>query len=234
MLDQAFEALNSFDWGSDPQVLRGIQEAIVATQGDKEARKQLELRLAAVLGTDVSHAAKDYVCRALMVVGTEDAVPALATLLADADLSHKARLALERIPCAAAAEALRGALPAADGPRRVGLMSSLGARADEASVPTLIAQLGDADAAVACSAALALGAIRAPEAARPLLDAANRRSELRSAATDAALACGEKLLASGDRVAALAVFKALAGESQPKHVRLAATRGLLACAGRAE
>ena len=31
---------------------------------------------------------------------------------------------------------------------------------------------------------------------------------------------------------ALAIYKGLAGADQPKHVRLAATRGMLACAGK--
>ena len=47
----------------------------------------------------------------------------------------------------------------------------LGSRRDEASVPALVALLGAADAAVARSAALALGAIHAPEAARGLQEA---------------------------------------------------------------
>jgi HEAT repeat protein len=234
MLDQAFEALNSFDWGTDPQVLRAIDETVVTSQNDLEARKQLETRLAAVLETDVSRAAKDYVCRQLMIVGTADVVPALARLLSDPDLSHMARYALERIPAATAAQALRDAVPEADGALKAGLIGSLGTRGDAESVAALIELLDDADTTVARSAALALGAIRAPRAAQALLEAAKRRPELQSAATDAALACAEILLAARNGTAALVIYKALAGEDQPKQVRLAATRGMLACAGKAE
>ena len=71
---------------------------MVATHGDAAARKELETRLAAVLDSGGSRAAKDYVCRKLMMIGTAESVPALAALLPDKDLSHMARYALERIP----------------------------------------------------------------------------------------------------------------------------------------
>jgi HEAT repeat protein len=231
MLDQAFEALKTFDWGTEPQVLKPIEEAVVATADDAAARQQLETRLAEALSSDIPRAAKDYVCRQLMVVGTAASVPALAQLLSDEQLANMARYALTRMPAAEAAEALRAALPQLSGELKVGVISSLGDRGDEASVAALEALLADNDMAVAHAAALALGAIRSPEAAAALLQAAARREELRSAATDAALACAEALLAAGKKKEALAIYRVLVGGAQPKHVRLAATRGMLACAG---
>ena len=47
--------------------------------------------------------------------------------------------------------------------------------------------------------------------------------------TDASLACAEALLADGKKAEALAIYKGFASDDQPKHVRLAATRGMLAC-----
>ena len=137
MLDQAFEALKTYDWGTDPKVLNPIDEAVVATRGDAAARKELETRLAAVLKTDVSRDAKDFVCRKLTVIGTAASVPTLAALLADEDLSHMARYALERIPAPEAAQAMRDALPKIDNALKVGVMGSLGVRQDVASVPAL-------------------------------------------------------------------------------------------------
>ena len=81
MLDQAFEALKTYDWGTDRKVLDPIEKAVVGTRDDAEARKDLEDRLAAVLKTDVSRDAKGYVCRKLRVVGTAASVPTLAELL---------------------------------------------------------------------------------------------------------------------------------------------------------
>ena len=130
MLDQAFEALKAFDWGTDRNALNPIDEAIVTTHGDAAARKELEARLAAVLRTDVSRDAKDFVCRKLMVIGTAASVSALAELLPQQDHSHMARYALERIPVSEAAQAMRDVLPTLSGELKVGVIGSRGVRQD--------------------------------------------------------------------------------------------------------
>jgi HEAT repeat protein len=232
MLDQAFDALKTYDWGKDPAVLNPIHEAVVATHGNESGRKELEGRLANVLKANVSRDAKDYVCRKLMIVGSAASVPALAALLADKDLSHMARYALERIPAPQAAQALRDSLSKVSGALQVGVIGSLGVRRDAESVPALAALLRDSDVSVARAAAYALGDIRSPEAAEALADAKPQNGEAAKAATDASFACAEALLRDGKKSEALAVYKSLNGAQQPKHVRLAATRGMLACAGK--
>jgi HEAT repeat protein len=151
-------------------------------------------------------------------------------MLPDSDNSHMARYALERIPAPEAAQALRDALPQLDGELKIGVIGSLGARGDEESVPALAGLVGDADASVARAAAIALGAIGTPKAAQALAHAQPNSDEAKLDTTDASLACAEGLLAAGDKAAALAIYKGFAGADQPKHVRLAATRGMLACA----
>ena len=206
---------------------------MAATHGDAAARKELETRLAAVLKTGASRAAKDFVCRTLKMIGTAESVPALAALLPDKDLSHMARYALERIPAPEAAQAMRDAVPKLSGALKVGVIGSLGVRRDAASVPALAAALGDADKAVACAAACALGDIGSPEAAKALGGFAKKAPEgVKLAVADARLACAERLLADGKKAEAMAIYKSLSGEDQPKHVRLAATRGLLSAAGK--
>ena len=231
MLDQAFDALKTYDWGTDPNTLKPINDAVIATHGNDAARKELETRLAAVLKTEATRDAKDFVCRKLMIVGTAASVPTLAEFLPDKDLSHMARYALERIPAPEAAQAMRDALPKVSGVLKVGVISSLGARRDAASVPAIAALLGDSDAAVARAAAYALGDIRTADAAKALTDA-KPNAEAKSADIDASLSCAEGLLADGKKPEALAIYKSLVGEDQPKHVRMAATRGMLACVGK--
>lgn len=233
MLDQAFDALKTFDWGTDPKALSPIDSAAVASLGDDSARAELEKRLAAVLATGASRDAKDFVCRKLMLIGTAASVPALAALLADKDHSHMARYALERIPVPEAGQALRDALPKLSGPLKVGVIASLGARRDSAPcAPELAALLGDSDQSVACAAACALGDLRTAEASKALAHAKPASEPMKRAVIDASLACAEGLLASGKKVEALAIYKSLTGDSQPKHVRLAATRGMLTSAGK--
>ena len=39
MLDQAFEALKTYDWGTDRKPLEEIDEAVIASHGDAAARR---------------------------------------------------------------------------------------------------------------------------------------------------------------------------------------------------
>jgi HEAT repeat protein len=232
MLDAAFEALKSYDWGADRNLVKPLDEAVIASQSDPAARQQLEERLAAVLATDVSRDAKDVVCRKLMLIGTAAWVPALAALLPQEENSHMARYALERIPAPEAAAALRDALSKLSGELKVGVISSLGVRGDAASVPPLAKLLEESDAQVAAAAATALGDIGAADSAKALADVKPQDAQAKRAAVDAILACAEKFLAAGKNAQALALYKGLSKGDQPKHVKLAVTRGMLACAGK--
>ncbi|MFO0914850.1 MAG: HEAT repeat domain-containing protein [Pirellulales bacterium] len=232
MLDQALAALKTFDWGADLAPLKPIEEAVVATHGDAAARQKLESQLTEILKSDAPRAAKDYVCRVLMQIGSADSVPTLAALLASPELSHMARFALYRIPAPASASALREAAGKLTGEQKIGVIATLGARGDNESVAMLGQLLGDADAETARAAAMALGAIRSGTAAQVLTKAKPSDKGVQAAVIDAALACAEGLVADGKKAAALAIYKSYAGEGQPKHVRLAATRGMLAAAGK--
>ncbi|MCX7403969.1 MAG: HEAT repeat domain-containing protein [Planctomycetia bacterium] len=227
-LDSACEALKAYNWGADKNALQPIEDAIVSTSSDAAARAALEARLIAVLESDVSRDAKDYVCRALAVIGSTASVPSLATLLTKEELSHMARFALERIPSVQAADALRAALATVSGDLKVGVLSSLGNRGDAASVTQIAAALGDADSKVAAAAAAALGSIRTPEAAKALA-AAKPIAAAMSIVIDSRLACAEAFLAQGKMEDARAIYMLLVGESNPKLIRLAATRGIQTC-----
>jgi hypothetical protein len=69
-VDKALETLKTYDWGSDREALKPIDQAIIATQGDAAARKALEKSLVDALASGISRSAQDYVCRKLRVMGT--------------------------------------------------------------------------------------------------------------------------------------------------------------------
>ena len=231
MLDQAFEALKTYDWGVDRKVLDPIDEAAVSTRNDPAARKDLESRLLAVLQSSAPRDAKDYVCRELRTMGTAASVPALEALLADAELSHMARYALERIQAREAVAVMREQMPKLKGSMKLGVIGSLGVRRDAGSVPALTTALGDADKAVVRAALGALGKIGNPEAAKSLGDFAKKApDDVKPDVANAMLICAEHLLADGKKAEALLLYKSLSGADQPKNIRLAAQQGLLSVA----
>jgi HEAT repeat protein len=226
MLEQAFEALKTYDFGVDRHVLDPIDEAAVTTRNDPAARKDLESRLLAVLQSNAPRDARDYVCRQLRTIGTATSVPPLEALLADPDLSHMARYALERIPDSQAGQALEHQLPKLNGQLKIGVVSSLGTRGQGVSLLRRLLQ--DADEVIARAAALALGRIGSADANKALASA-KPRPALAAVFADASLACAEKLLAAGHAKEAKATYQRLLKGNPPKLIRGAAERGLKAC-----
>jgi len=226
MLEQTFEALKTYDWGMDRHVLDPIDEAVVKTRNDPAARKQLESQLLAVLQSNAPRDAKDFVCRQLRTIGTAASVPALEQLLADAELSHMARYALERIPEPQAGHALERQLRKLNGQLKIGIISSLGTRGQGVSL--LRPLLHDSDEAVARAAAIALGSIATLDANKALASAKSRPA-LAAAFADASMACAENLRAAGHAKEAKATYERLLKGNPPESIRQAAERGLKAC-----
>jgi HEAT repeat protein len=230
-----FEALVAYDWAADAAPFKEIDAAVIAAHADANLRAEVEKRLSAVLGPGTSRAAKEYACRKLCMIGTAASVPALAALLGDAEHSHMARFALERIPAAEAAAALRAALGTVSGDLKIGMISSLGSRGDAESVPLLKPLVSAEGGAIARAAAEALGMIATPAAAEALATVDPLAAgPVAAAAVDARLACAESFLRHGKASQALAIYQALAtaaaGKPMARRIELAATRGLLACA----
>ena len=119
-----------------------------------------EAALLAVLQSTASVFDKAKACQQLAVTGTKNAVPVLAQLLADDQLSHYARFALEPLPdprwtrpCASLKQLQGGLL--------VGVVNWIGMRRDQQAVDALQA-LTHSDVAVAGAAACALAASLRP------------------------------------------------------------------------
>jgi HEAT repeat protein len=226
-LDRAFAQLNTYAWGQPAEALSILDEAIAATHHDPAARRQLERRLAAVVGTNAPVAAKQVACRKLALIGSGATVPALAALLPHSELSHMARFALERIPDPAAASALRAALPQAHGQLKVGIINSLGLRADPLAGPALAMLLRDLDLAVVGAAVMALGRIGTPQAAQALEALApTAPTALEPTLNDALMMAAEGLVRLGERAEAARLCRSLY-ERKTGTLRLAGFRGLV-------
>jgi HEAT repeat protein len=194
---------------------------VVPAPGPEQVNK-----LIAVLKSDAPHKEKGDACRQLAVVGTKDAVPALAALLADEKLSHMARYGLEPIPDASVDDVLRDALGKLKGKPLVGVMASVGVRRDAKAVEALSRFLEESDPHVVRTAARSLGKIATPEAAKALKQRmASAPAPLRTFVADGCLTCAERLLALGKKADAVAMFECVERAELPEYIRLAAKQG---------
>ena len=230
-VNEALEILKTYDWGSNREALKPIDQAIVAAQGNTTALKPLEKSLVDALAGGISRSAQDYVCRKLRVIGTAQSVEALAALLPAEETSHIARYALERIPDKKAAKAMRDALPKVGRKLKPGMIGSLGVRRDKRSIKVIAKFLGNSDMQIARAAAQSLGLIGTSAAAGELSKFAKKASTgMKIPVADACLACAEQLLADGEKSEALALYNELKGDDQPSHVKAAAMKGILTVA----
>ncbi|MBN2506751.1 MAG: HEAT repeat domain-containing protein [Verrucomicrobia bacterium] len=196
--------------------------------------KAQEAKLIAVLKSDAPRKEKADACRLLALVGTKDAVPVLAGLLADEELNHMARYALEPIPEPAVDEALRAALATLKGRPLVGVIGSLGVRRDFNAVGPLAPLLNAPDVEVARAAARALGSIGTPTAAEALMKAlpTTPAGSLLDVC-EGSFRCAETLHAQGQHQPAGAIYdRLLATPGTPHQVRGGALRGAILTRGR--
>ncbi len=201
-------------------------------QGNASAKAQ-EAKLIAVLKSDASRKEKADACRELALIASADAVPVLAGMLADEQLTHMARYAMETIPGSAVDDAFRAALGTLQGRPLVGVIGSIGVRRDAKAVQPLSGLLRNADAEVAQATARALGSIGNAEAAKALNDAlANVPAANQVAFCEGLFRCAESLEARGERKQAMGIYDKLrALPSAPQQVRAGALRGAVLARG---
>lgn len=187
-----------------------------------------EQELIQILESDAPKAEKAITCKKLAVYGSGEAVPALAKLLPDPELTSWARIALEAIPDPAADATLREALSQVEGRTLIGVINSIGFRGDEQAVEALAARLDDADAEVASAAAVALGKIGNAEATETLREAlADVPEGVRSAVAEGCVLCAEKLMEAGALQQAAAIYDQVRSADVPKQRIVEATRGAI-------
>ena len=179
----------------------------------------------AVLKSDADLKAKDEVCRKLAVFGNKSAIPVLAGLLGNEQLSHMARYAMEPMKDPAVDAAFRDAAGKLKGKVLVGVVGSIGERRDVQAVPVLTKLLSDADPMVISAAAMSLGKIGTSEAAAALQVAAGSApAAVRWAVYDGLTRCANSMAAAGKPAEAIAICDSLLKSDGAGPIKMAAMR----------
>lgn len=206
--------------------------AVCVTQpGREKARAEFTEALASLLNTSRPKAVRAYLVEQLQLAGTSAAAPALGQLLLDPDLCDQAARALVAIGQGATEQFLE-AWPRTQGPARLSVLQKLATLAPPQAREVFRQALADPDAEVRTAAAWGLARLADPDAALPMLQAAEAATGwYRYQLTDACLTLAEQLAAAGKPEPAAAVYSHLertrAGVAE-QHVRQAAQRGLAA------
>ena len=216
--------VRAYDYGASRAPLEAVRAAIRASAGNAAARAAIESALLSVASdSSAKFAGRQFACRELQSIGGPKTVEVLAPLLTDPEMSDSARGAIEMNPAPSAAAALRAAMDRADGKLRIGIINSLGNRAEASAVDALVPLTGAPDRPVADAACTALGKIGGEAACAALSHVA---SPDRAVAIDAWLRCAAGL--TGDGAAAGKVYEAISSDPDyPPAARRAALSGWL-------
>jgi len=206
-----------------------VMASIALAAENQSASAEKARKAMGVIQSDAPPGDKAIACKELAIYGGPEAVPALAPLLADPELSSWARIALEAIPGKAADEALRNAARKLQGRLLIGVINSIGVRRDTRAVNILEDKLKDADAEVAASAAVALGRIGGDNAADALQKylAKSPAGGVRSAVAQGCILCAERFLAEKKFAKSAKLYEVVRKADVPKQRVLEATRGVI-------
>ncbi|MCA9196345.1 MAG: HEAT repeat domain-containing protein [Planctomycetales bacterium] len=202
--------------------------ATLSSRAQTDASSEQESELLDLLRSEAAAAEKAIACKKLAIYGSDAAVPELAKLLPDPQLSSWARIPLEVIPGDAPDKALRTAAETLDGKLLVGVINSISFRRDAQAVDLLITKLEDADLEVASAAAVALGNIGDASAIQALQHSLSHASDnLRSPLAEGCVLAAERLHQSGDANAAADLYDLVRTSKVPQQRLIEATRGAI-------
>lgn len=225
--DPIVEKVKGYDFGQSRAALTEISDQIRAAYGKPAELKKFEASLIEVLKSDAKYAGKQYACRELSIIGTEQSVSVLAGMLTNEEYSDMARYALERIPGEAADKALLAAMTKAAGNAQIGIVNSLGERGYKPAAGEIAKFVGSSDKTLAGAAIGALGKIGGPEALAALDKALQSGPEAQKMLVyDAYLKIADKMAAGGDKLGANKIYISLNKEGVPSLVRTAALKGI--------
>jgi len=219
------KAIMEWEFSKERQPMAALEEALRGAS--KSQLRQVETELIKVLESPAAtYAGKQYVCRLLRKIGSEQCVSALAKLLTDKKLSHMARFALQSNGSAQAGEALLDALDQVSDDLKVGVVGSLGVRGERKSAAQIGKLVSSSNAALARAAIRSLGQIGGSEGAAILVKAQVPES-LRLLQADSLLLCADSMAAESKVAEATEIYNGLAATGNPSMIRVAACRGMI-------
>jgi len=227
-IEPLFALLEGPNHDADICARQAIQKIVYRASAPGAAdRAAVAGALAEVAASPGRPGVRGYALQMVSFVGGGEVVPTLARLLGDPEMREMARWALVRIPGDAATSALAGAVAAASGEFKVGLLDALGRRQSQAAVPILRAALNDPDGAVRLAAIEALS--RIPHTSSVLLlekalEAASGRTG--AAISDAYFRLADTLFAAGFRDHASRMYFARYRLAANEHEKCAGLAGL--------
>jgi HEAT repeat protein len=230
--DQIKEILSDFrsnDYGSDPAHKHTIGKIVRFIADKPRLRSFTERQMIALLESDAaSFATQQFICQQLWIIGSDESVAVLGRMLLETETVEMACYALCSNPSSAVDSVLRQALDQVPNKSKVCILNVLGDRKDGGSVERFTELIGSKNAAVAQTAARALGRIGGDKAVETIQKArAAASGDLRAVLTEAYSSCAEGYVRNKESAKALEIYTRLLDDSESLLTRRGALVGAL-------
>lgn len=220
--------IKSYEFGASRLALTHLSDHIRKNLQEPAQLRIIEGQLLDFLQSPATLAAKEYVCRELRIIGSENAVPVLQTMLSNDETSAMALYAMIPLPYKKVDTALMEALLVTEGGIKIGIINALGYRHCKEGAHTLTPLIDHRENTIAMAAVAALGEIGGPEAARSLTA---RKDEWEGASRlhvcRALLRCADRFTEDGEQGQAELIYNRLYHSKESPLIRTAALKGLV-------
>ncbi len=228
----AVQSLKDYQQQMGRGKLLAMEELVRKSHTHPEMKQQLERQMIALLESDATAEAKQFICRQLWIIGSEACVPVLRKMLVDEQTTDMACYALKNNPAPQVNAALRDCITSVKGIAQQAIINLLGDRRDPQAVTALKPLVEVPDAAVAESALVAIGKIATDESVSFLAEQRKTVPEtLRMTVTQAYLQCARELAAKGNTDAAVKIYEQLNTDSDSHLIRRGAVVGIVELGG---
>ncbi len=222
-IKDVIKQFGAYDYAGDPTPTNTIENIVRFIQDKPQLRAVTERQMIALLESDATIRAKQFVCHQLWIIATDKSVAVLEKMLLEIDTAEMACYALRTHPSDAATRVLREALSRVDDQTKIRILNSLGDRKDTACVGQLIDLLESENADVAEAAAISLGTIGTEKGVDAIEKArATASGKMHVILTRAWLRCAEYYAQNNRMRDALAIYETLFDESESLPVRRSA------------
>jgi HEAT repeat protein len=219
-----YQEIITREFGTAIPAMTAIEKEI--QKATPEQYPQIEAKLLAVIETpEATMPGKQFACQMLRIVGSPKCLPAVSKLLTDDKLSHMARYVMLGMKDAGVDAALRKGLGQTQGNLRIGIVHTIGDRADQSSLAAVAALLTGTDDATARAVLNAIGKIGGLAGA-DVLDGAKVAESLKEEWAHAYLRCAASVAAAGENARAGKMCQLLFDGDYPIQIRTGAFQAL--------
>lgn len=222
-LNALFGDLKKYDWAKSQACLIELEALIKQYYLSPENLRKIELMLVETLNSDISLAAKDFVCRQLALIGSDASVETLLNMLDSPKTADLSRYALENISSPRVDHGLLRKLDkVSEVETQIGIITTLSVRKCDVAVDKLAKTARSDNFALAAASVRALGSIGSLKALEQL-----QRLDDSKIVQDSLLCCAESLLKNGQHCKAKEIYSELYLSGNSSTVRAAAIAGLV-------